>query len=71
MTDHLVDAHAGLTDLQNDWGKHLGDGLAKVALGIKGLARRMDNAEKNILNNQEDTYKAVKSVDTLIHRKSW
>ena len=67
----LVDAQEGIMDLQNDWGKHLGDGLAKVALGIKGLVDRMDNAERNVINNQEHTYKAVKDVNSLINRKSF
>ena len=67
----LINAHSGLTDLQNFWGKHLGDGLGKVAIGIEGLAKRMDNAERNVINNQEHTYKAVKDVNSLINRKSW
>ncbi len=67
----LINAHSGLTDLQNSWGETLGNALGNIGIGIKGLAERMDNAEKNILNNQEYTYKAVKSVDSLIHRKSW
>ena len=67
----LIEAHDSITGLQNFWGKTLGEGLGNIALGIKGLAERMDNAEKNILNNQEHTYKAVKDVNSLINRKSW
>ena len=67
----LINAHDGIMGLQNSWGETLGNALGNIGIGIKGLAERMDNAERNVINNQDYTYKAVKSIETTIDRKSW
>ena len=67
----LINTQEGVMDLQNFWGKTLGEALGNIGIGIEGLAKRMDNAERNVINNQEHTYKAVKDVNSLINRKSW
>ena len=66
----LVTMQRNVLDSNNDWGKSILEGLGKLAIGIAGLAKRIDNAAEHIRENNDFTYKAVKNIENTIDRKS-
>ena len=52
------------------WSKAMLERFNTLGIGLATLGKKIDNAETNIKTNNDFTYKAVKDLDTTIHRKS-
>jgi len=67
----VVKTNDNVLDSNNMWGKAMLERFDTLGIGMAALGKKIDNAETSIKTNNDFTYKAVKDLDTTIHRKSW
>jgi len=71
MGKGLVEAHKSIMDSNENWGVAMLKRFDTLGIGITGLAKRIDNASEYVRENNDMTYKAVKELESTIHRKTW
>jgi len=71
MGKGIVEAHDSILDSNSRWGEAMLKRFDTLGIGMVALGKKIDNAETSIKTNNDFTYKAVKDLDTTIHRKSW
>ncbi len=67
----IVNTQKSILNSNSRWGKGLLERLDKLAIGIAGLANRIDYSEQRVIEHQNFTYDKVKELDNTIHRKLW
>jgi len=67
----VVNTHDHILDSNSMWGESMLKRFDTLGIGMVALGKKIDNAETSIKTNNDFTYKAVKDLDTTIHRKSW